>query len=77
MNKVCQWACVYLIGLEACEAEHANLVDDMLPVAGRALLFQVGHQVLSHLDDAIGHAMNFLQPESERWRVENLRDEVS
>lgn len=30
--------CVYLIRFEACEAEHANLVDDMLPVVSGALL---------------------------------------
>lgn len=56
------FVCVYLFRLEACEAEHADLVDDMLPVVSGALVLQVGRQLLPHLDDAVGHAVDLLQP---------------
>lgn len=55
--------CKYLFRFEASEAEHANLVDDMLPVLAGALLFQSSHQLLSHLNDAVRHVMDLLQPE--------------
>ena len=54
--------CVYLFRLEACEAEHAYLVDYMLPVVSGALTLQVGCQLLPHLDDAVGHAVDLPQP---------------
>lgn len=54
--------CVYLFGFEACEAEHPNLVDDVLPVVGGALLLQTCHQLLSHLNDAVSHTMDLFQP---------------
>lgn len=52
----------YLIRFEACEAEHPNLVDDMLPVVAGAVLLQTSHQLLSHLNDTVSHAMDLLQP---------------
>lgn len=52
----------YLFWLESCEAKHPDLVDDVLPVVGGAILFQTGHQLLSHLDDAVSHTMDLLQP---------------
>ena len=52
----------YLLRLEAGEAEHADLVDDVLPVARGALLLQSRLQLLPHLDDAVCHAMDLPQP---------------
>lgn len=52
----------YLLGLQACEAEHPNLVGDVLPVVRGALLFQSGHQLLPHRNDAFGHRIHLLQP---------------
>lgn len=54
--------CVYLFGFESCEAEHADLVDDVLPVVRGALLLQTGHQLFPHLNDAVRHTMDLLQP---------------
>lgn len=54
--------CVYLIRFEACEAEHPDLVDDMLPVVSGALLLQTGNQLFSHLNDAVSHTVDLLQP---------------
>lgn len=54
--------CPYLVWLEAREAEHANLVGDMLPVFGGALLSEVSYQLLPHLDDAVGHTVHLYQP---------------
>lgn len=53
---------MYLFWFEACEAEHANLVDDVLPVVGGALLLQPSRELLPHLDDPVGHAVDLLQP---------------
>ncbi len=52
----------YLFRFEACEAEHPDLVDDMLPVVGGALTFETSHQLLSHLNDAVSHTMDLLKP---------------
>lgn len=54
--------CQHLLRLQTSEAEHPDLVDDVLPVVRRTLLLQPGHQLLSHLDDAVGHTMDLLQP---------------
>lgn len=63
---------MYLFGFEASEAEHADLISDVLPVVGGALLFQTRHQLLPHLNDAVGHAMDFLQPDSTKQNKKNL-----
>lgn len=47
---------------QAGEAEHADLVGDVVPRLRRALLLQVGLQCGAHADDAIGHAFDLLQP---------------
>lgn len=52
----------HLLRLEASETKHANLVGDVLPVVGRPLFLQVGHQLGPHANDAVGHAFHFLQP---------------
>lgn len=51
-----------LFGFEAREAEHPDLVGDMLPVVGGAFIFQTSHQLFPHLNDAVGHAVHLLQP---------------
>lgn len=58
----------YLFWLESCEAKHPDLVDDVLPVVGGAILFQTSHQLLSHLDDAVSHTMDLLQPGHKKQR---------
>lgn len=59
---------VHLLRFEACEAEHPNLVGDVLPVVGGAFVFQTSHQLFSHLNDAICHAVHLLQPVIKRNR---------
>lgn len=51
-----------LSGVHAGEAEHADLVSDVLPIAARALLGQVVLQHGAHRDDAVGHSLHVLQP---------------
>lgn len=58
--------CEYLFRFEAREAEHPNLIDDVLPVVGRALFFQSRLQLFSHLNDAISHTVDLLQPTSQK-----------
>lgn len=61
-----------LFRFQSCEAEHSNLVDDMLPVMSGAFLFQTIHQLLPHLNDAVGHTMDLLQPAiMERKKIKN------
>lgn len=65
--------CVYLIRFEACEAEHADLVDDVLPVVSGALLLQTGNQLFSHLNDAVSHTVDLLEPGINGGRVKQIR----
>lgn len=60
-----------LFGFEACEAEHPDLVDDMLPVVGGTFIFQASHQLFPHLNDAVGHAVHLLQPLIKHNRFDN------
>lgn len=53
---------LHLFRFEASEAEHSDLVDDVLPVAGGAFLLQAIHQLFPHLNDAVRHAVHLLQP---------------
>ena len=62
-----------LLLVEAGEAEHADLVGDVLPVVNRALLSQVLHQAAAHCDDSVGHALHLAQPQGvELGCVEHL-----
>lgn len=51
-----------LVRLEPCEAEHADLVNDVLPVTTGSFFSQTGHQFLSHCDDSVSHSFHFSQP---------------
>lgn len=51
-----------LSGIHASEAEHADLVSDVLPVAAGAFLGQVFLQHGAHRDNAIGHTLDVLKP---------------
>lgn len=51
-----------LVRLEPCEAEHANLVNDVLPVTTGSFFSQTSHQFLSHCDDSVCHSFHFSQP---------------
>jgi len=53
----------HLLLIEPCEAEHANLVGDVLPVVAGAFPLQIGDQVRPHGDDAVGHELDLLEPE--------------
>lgn len=64
----------YLLGFKACEAEHPNLVDDMLPVMGGTLLFQTCYQLFSHLNDAVSHPMDLLQPAVKNTQTMEMGD---
>jgi hypothetical protein len=64
VNAVLGGELLDLGGVHACEAEHADLVGDVLPVAARALLGQVVLQHGAHRDDAVGHALDVLQPKN-------------
>lgn len=56
----------HLLRLQSCETKHANLVSDVLPTVGGALLLEVGDQLSPHANDAVGHAFYFLQPVKEK-----------
>ncbi|KAF1748076.1 hypothetical protein GCK72_024543 [Caenorhabditis remanei] len=67
-----------LLLVDAGEAEHSNLVGDVLPVAGGSLL---GEQVLelgSHGDDTISHQLDVSEPLFvESWVREDARSNTS
>ena len=52
----------HLLWFESGEAEHADLVDDMLPVVRGPFLLEIGLQLLPHLNDAAGHAVDLPKP---------------
>ena len=54
------------------EAEHSDLIGDVLPVLGRSLLGQPLLQLLPHQDDAVGHQLHVTQPEN----IRSLRTDV-
>lgn len=53
---------VNLLRRHATEAEHANLVRDVVPRSLRRLLLKVLAQLPAHVDDAIRHALHLLEP---------------
>lgn len=53
--------CDLLLG-EASEAEHTNLVSNVVPVQGGAVLLEVALELGSHGDDSVGHALDFAHP---------------
>ena len=54
---------IYLLWIQSCKAEHADLVRDVLPVLLRSILFQIVAQLLTHGDDTISHLFHFFQPQ--------------
>ena len=48
--------------IESGEAEHANLVCNVVPCARSAQLFELGAQFLAHGQDAAGHGVEILLP---------------
>ena len=63
----------YLVLSHSCEAEHANLVGDVLPVPGGSLLSKTIPKTLSHSDDAISHPLDIYKPLlSKKKRTEYL-----
>lgn len=51
-----------LLRFESREAEHSDLVSDVLPVVSGALLLKVRNKHLSHPNDTVGHAFHLLEP---------------
>ena len=52
----------HLLGGQAGVGEHADLAGDMAPVVLAAELLEVVLEQGAHLDDAVGHALDFAQP---------------
>lgn len=69
---------LHLLGVQSGEAEHTDLVSDVLPRALRSLLDQVTLEVRAHRDDTIGHALDLAQPlGAQRCVAQNLADQQS
>lgn len=51
-----------LFGFQPGEAEHADLVDDVVPVSGNSLDSHLGKERFSHLLDASRHCLNVFVP---------------
>merc|ERR1719206_1086324 len=52
----------HLLGGHASEAEHSNLVSDVLPVVRAALLSKSFPQGCPHTDDPVRHSLHVLHP---------------
>lgn len=55
---------MYLVRFEASEAEHADLVGDVLPVARRSLPLETFAQFASHRDNTVSHRLDVAKPRS-------------
>jgi len=64
----------YLVNFKSSEAEHANLISDVLPVMLRAFWLQVVDKLRSHWDDAIGHSLHVLQPSPRNMQLSRNRE---
>ncbi len=62
----------YLLRFESRKAEHSNLVNDMLPVVSGALLLQVRHKHLPHLNDAVGHVFHLHEPKRKKVKRQSV-----
>lgn len=58
-----------LLRLETSEAEHANLVSNVLPVVSGALLFKVRYKHLPHLNYTVCHVLHLNQPIKQQNQV--------
>lgn len=76
-QKQTRCARVYLFGFESSEAEHPDLIDDVLPVLGGALLLQTGRQLFSHPNDALSHFFDLTQPGMNKIKSGNTYWDVS
>ena len=55
-----------LLGSHASEAEHSDLVRDVVPVVGRPVALHSGFQLGSDVDDAISHSFHINKPKKEK-----------
>jgi len=52
-----------LLRIQASEAEHADLFDDVAPVTwGLEVVRQLAVQCITHADDPVGHVLDFTLP---------------
>jgi len=54
---------------QASKAEHADLVCDVVPLAGGSKLLELGAESLAHLDDTARHGAEVLLPLGEQGRI--------
>lgn len=60
-----------LLTVEASEAEHADLLGDVVPGPRGAQSLQLGLQLVPHQQDTVGHGPHIVLPAGrrrERWR---------
>ena len=53
---------VALVGVESSERKHADLVGDVIPLAGSSKLFQTTSELVSHEIDSVRHFFDVLSP---------------
>lgn len=52
--------------VQACEAEHADLLGDVVPGAWGAQFLQFGLQLIPHQQDTVGHGLHVVLPVERR-----------
>lgn len=58
-----------LLTVEAGEAEHADLLGDVVPGPRGAQSLQLGLQLVPHQQDAVGHGLHVVLPAGRQWNV--------
>lgn len=68
-----------LLTVEAGEAEHADLLGDVVPGPWGAQSLQLGLQLVPHQQDAVGHGLHIVLPagrRQRRWREVRYRSNI-
>lgn len=59
---VCVLCMVYTLTVEACEAEHANLLCDVVPGPRCSQFLQLSFQLSPHQQDSVSHGLHICLP---------------
>lgn len=61
-ESVCFLYTAFVLTVEACEAEHANLLCDVVPGARCPLSLELSFQLSPHQQNPVGHGLHIVLP---------------
>lgn len=62
---------VFVLTVEACEAEHANLVCNVVPGPGCPQSLKLSFQLSPHQQDPVSHGLHIFLPGVENIKINN------